>query len=180
MLVLDKFSESVALLSYRLQTLPVLQRLMAKYRSLTARDQLALQLLLAFLIGFVIYSLLLKPAYNYAEQARRVYLYNLETLQLIEQNKGVFLGAANKEQQRNEGQSLLSVASSTARQWQLSFNRFEPVNDTSVRVWLDGATFPTLTQWLDELHKSHSIAVRQLQLDRSEAGSLAVSLVLQE
>jgi len=65
--------------------------------------------------------------------------------------------------------SLLGLADETARASGLAgtLARIEPVGDAQVRVWLEGAEFVGVMQWLETFSRSPSVRVDQLQVDGS-------------
>jgi len=64
--------------------------------------------------------------------------------------------------------SLLGLADETARAAGLagSMARIEPTGENEVRVWLEGADFVALMNWLEEFSRSRPVQVDQLQVDR--------------
>jgi len=66
----------------------------------------------------------------------------------------------------------MAVVDQTAKKNELSaaMKRIEPAGDHSVRVWIEQASFDTLTTWLDELNRSYNVHVQLITLDR-EAGA---------
>ena len=85
-----------------------------------------------------------------------------------------------EENSREAGQSLLSVSSQAAKNWDLSLKRFEPVDDTAMRIWFEDVNFASVIQWIAELDETYNIAVRELQMDQSSGGAVNATLVLQE
>jgi general secretion pathway protein M len=80
------------------------------------------------------------------------------------------------------GRSLLAVTDSTARAGGLGaeLKRVEPEGRDSVRVWLDGASFDVLVNWLVTLSSTHGIQVDNATLERGEAaGRVNARLTLQ-
>lgn len=163
-----------------LQTLPVVQRLLARYRALRDRDQWALKVLAVFVLCVLVYVVLLKPAHDYAEGARAAAVRQQATLSWMQANATVFSSGKRSSVQRQEGQTLLGTASELAKFWEIGFKRFEPVDETSMRVWLEGVSFENLIQWIAGLHSNHNITVREIQLDQQSGGVLSASLTLQE
>lgn len=80
------------------------------------------------------------------------------------------------------GQSLLGLVDQTARGNQLAdaVKRIQPDGNNAVRVWLEGAAFDTLSQWLGQLEQRHGIRVESLNLERNEApGRVTARLTLE-
>jgi general secretion pathway protein M len=66
------------------------------------------------------------------------------------------------------GQSLLSLTDSTARAGGLAsaLKRVEPEGANSVRVWLEGASFDQLIQWLGSLAERYGVSADTVSLER--------------
>lgn len=171
--------DRVALSVNSLRTLTVVQHLLARYRGLRDRDQIALKILTVFALCVLAYLVLLKPAHNYAEGSRAAAQRQEATLSWMKAHSSVFTSGTTSLQ-RKEGQTLLGTASELAKFWDIGFKRFEPVDETSMRVWLEGVSFENLIQWISGLHSNHNITVREIQLDQQSGGVLSASLTLQE
>ncbi len=63
--------------------------------------------------------------------------------------------------------SLIAVATSTAKTLGISFKRFQPEGDTGLRLWIEAAEFDRLLQWVDVLTKQ-GIILEQLDVDKLE------------
>ncbi len=162
-----------------LQTLTITQHLYARYTSMRDRDQWALKVLLVFMACVFMYVLLLKPAHEYAAAARSSAENQQATLSWMKANAALFKSSQSSVL-RDDGQTLLGTASEQAKYWGIAFKRFEPVDKTSMRVWLEGVSFDNLIQWIAGLHSDHNITVREIQLDQQASGALSASLTLQE
>lgn len=81
------------------------------------------------------------------------------------------------------GQSLLSLADSTARAGGLAsaLRRVEPEGADSVRVWLEGASFDQLIQWLNGMADRYGVNADTVSLERvaDAAGRVNARLTLQ-
>jgi general secretion pathway protein M len=82
-----------------------------------------------------------------------------------------------------QGQSLLSLADSTARAGGLAaaLKRVEPEGGNSVRVWLEGASFDQVIQWLGSLAERYGISADTVSMERvaDAAGRVNARLTLQ-
>ncbi len=81
------------------------------------------------------------------------------------------------------GQSLLSLADSTARRHGLGevMNRVQPEGQESVRVWLEGAPFDDVMRWLGALNRQHGVVVSAVVVEpRPQPGLADVRVVLRE
>ena len=148
------------------------------YFSLSSRDRLAVNVLAAFaLLVIIIYGLLI-PAYQYSAEAQQRYKDNLDALQWMQANqqKVKTLAAGNR---RQPGQSLLGVANTTAKDYQLDFKRYEPAGDNSLNLWLENIVFDQLVLWLENLDKNYGIRIQEIAVDKQQQGRVNVRLVLQ-
>jgi len=102
-----------------------------------------------------------------------------DSARLLAQLKRNGVGAA----QGLGGQSLLSLADSTARSGGLAgaLKRVEPDGSDSVKVWLEGAPFDQLIQWLGSLAERYGVSVDTVSMERvaDVAGRVNARLTLQ-
>lgn len=178
MSVVEMVVDRGALLWNSVQLSTSVQRLRAAYSALSDRDQVALKILSVVLLCALIYVVLM-PAHQYASGAKQRAAQQEYTLNWMQENRSQF-GSKSSNSARAEGQSLLSVSSNAGKQWGLAFKRFEPVDDTAMRVWFEDVNFASVIRWIAELDSTYNIAVRELQMDQSAAGAINASLVLQE
>jgi general secretion pathway protein M len=70
---------------------------------------------------------------------------------------------------RNTG-SLLSAIDRSAKQLGIkaSIRKIQPAGTDGARVWLDGVSFDSFLQWLDQLEQKEAIFVSDLSIDRHE------------
>ncbi len=81
-----------------------------------------------------------------------------------------------------DGQSLLAVVDSTARQGQLAgaLKRVEPEGQNSVRVWFEDASFDDMVRWIGSLQQQTGAQVSRLTIDRPGApGRINARLVIE-
>ena len=146
---------------------------------LTPRDRFALLVLSAFVgVIIILYGFLL-PANRYAETSLSHYQQQKELLAWMQANEETARAKANQSSQAiDRSQSLLTVASSTAKAQGISFKRFEPQGDNALRIWLDQVSFNDMLLWLNSLTEQQGIEIRQINIDRREAGVVNTRLVL--
>ena len=76
-------------------------------------------------------------------------------------------------------QSLLALASESAKAKQLAFKRFQPEGDTQLKLWLEEVNFDVLLSWLSELEQVNAIAVESIAVEKTEkSGFVDVRLTL--
>ncbi|WP_101759482.1 type II secretion system protein GspM [Oceanicoccus sp. KOV_DT_Chl] len=163
-----------------LQQLPLYQQLNSKYQGLASRDQLALKLLSAFaFILLLVYGLLL-PASEYRTNAEQHYLSSVDTLAWMQANKQLVSATSQRAASRDPGQSLLGIANTTSKNFNLSFKRYQPEGDNGLSLWLNNVAFNDVVLWLERLDQRYGISVKEISVDREEAkGTVNVRLVLQ-
>lgn len=81
------------------------------------------------------------------------------------------------------GKSLLALADSSARADGLGnvLKRVEPDGSSSVKVWMEGASFDELIGWLGKLNTRYGIQIDTVSMERAAdtAGRVNVRLTLQ-
>ncbi|MGI9284642.1 MAG: type II secretion system protein GspM [Pseudomonadales bacterium] len=179
--MLENLRDQLAALFSGLYSSTATQRVVTRYRGLSERDQKALQLLSLFALCVAIFYGILKPAKNYMDDAQHDYVNETETLNWMEERKSQFLASDSDALAQRGDQSLLSLASNTARAFGMSFRRFEPVDDDALRLWIDNVNFNDIVQWIEVLDQSYNITLREMTVDQSAQNGLVVTkLVLQE
>ncbi len=157
------------------------QMLKSKYWALPHRDRLALNLLsIFFSILFFVYGVFL-PAHNYAKDADVSYAKNNEEYQWFKSKEPEVRALKNVARTvRTDDKSMLSLASSTAKQRNLTFKRTEPEGDNGLRVWLEDVSFNDLIMWLDTLNSRNGVVPKQISIDRQETpGKASAKIVLE-
>lgn len=156
----------------------IFQKAQQYYYGLSERDQLALSLLTIFFGLLLLVFLIIQPAYNFSVNAQQDYTESLETLEWMSANKQRVSTAANNSK-RSEGQSLLSIANVSAKNFQIVFKRYEPAGDNGLNLWMSDIAFNQLILWLEGLYKDYGISVDEISVERQQASGLVnVRLVL--
>jgi general secretion pathway protein M len=146
------------------------------YHSLSARDQLALKILTAFFTVLIVINSILLPSYQFAQSSQQQYRENLDDLSWM-QNRRHLLATANIKSRQG---SLLSIANQTSQARQISFNRFEPVGENGLNMWIENVNFNTLIQWIQHLASDQGIVVKEIAVDRqADSGTVNARIVLE-
>ena len=154
------------------------QQMLQAYLRLSVRDRLAVNVLTLLVSLYFITSVFLSPALKYLFAAEKNYQQQIENhAWMLEQQPIVKEMLAIKPAVR-EG-SLLSIASATAKQFDITFNRFEPVGDDKVRLRLDQVEFNALVSWLGVLESDKGIVAVDISLDAASSGYVSVRLTIQ-
>ncbi len=156
------------------------QQVEQRFSAFSPRDQLAIKALAGFFsVIFILYGVLF-PANQYQQDAKNHYRSSLESYNWMQANKNAFTAASQQRAQRDPGQSLLGIANTTSKSYQLSFKRYQPVGDSGLSLWLDNVPFNNLVMWLERLDKKFGISVNEIAVERQEEkGLVNVRLVLQ-
>jgi general secretion pathway protein M len=151
------------------------QRALEWYEHLGARERIALKILAAFLSSVLIYLLLLMPMIHYGEAAHRRLTEERALLHWLKSRES----AAPQVSVRGRDQPLVSLVTTTAQRSGLSLRRYEPIDDNAVRLWLDGAGFNTLVNWLHLLESQHGVRATEFTIEReARLGNVSVRLTL--
>lgn len=144
----------------------------AWWRALNARQQLAVVALGGVLAATLVLTQILEPLLESRSEARAQLAYHQATLEQLQRAKPQI----ERWQQQSgpapaqSGQSLLSVADETARAAGLAgaLSRIEPSAANAVNVWLDGARFDEVMDWLAGLSFEQAVEVERLSVNRSQ------------
>ncbi len=163
---------------------PLIAKLIARaenyYLGLAAREQLAVRLLIIFLAVIIIVFGMLIPAGNFQHRAEQQYLNSMENLEWMQQHKTLVASSTEQRAARDPGQSLLGIANSSSKGFQISFKRYEPVGDNGLSLWMENIAFNNMIRWLERLDKRHGISVQEISVERQQnKGLVNVRLVLQ-
>ncbi len=170
----DEFDQLVA----RVRANKNYQDLELKYHALPERDRNALNILVFFLSVYMLYQFVLSPALGYLNDGSKAYQRELENYEWMVAQKPKALAMLEEKGSTREG-SLLSVASATAKNYELNFSRFEPLGDDRVRLRLDQVSFNDIVSWLGELEAEKGISAVDISLDSAAPGYVSVRLTLQ-
>ena len=145
------------------------------YAGLAGRDRLALQILAAALLLFVLFYVVYQPALEYRERARTASEDAYGNLLWMQSHAddarrlSALTGAGSAGRfDPSAGQSLLSVAGSEASRFGLTLQRFEPRGEDRINVWLDDVPFDAMMRWLQALQQTHGIRIEQISVDRGD------------
>lgn len=174
----DRLNNEFEQLLARIRSNNSVQELEKKYRSLSDRDRMAVNALSFFFILILLFKMVLIPALDYLNSSSRAYQSQLDDYEWM-----VSKEAETRKLLENTGSSLegslLSLASSTAKNHQLTFNRFEPIGDDRVRLWLEQVKFNDIVNWLGELEAEKGVSAVDISLDSASPGYVTVRLTLQ-
>lgn len=154
------------------------QDLENRYHALSDRDRLAVNVLVLFLGILLVYRIIIASGLDYLGDARARYEKQFDDYQWMQ----TMAPEAKKRSAASETErsgSLLSIASSTAKAYQISFKSFEPVGDDRVRLQLERVKFNDIVLWLGKLENEMGVSAVDISLDSTSPGYVNVRLTLQ-
>ena len=125
-------------------------------------------------------SLLLQAALRYAHQSRARLDQELALLHWLQghaqQARQLQAATAKKT---GDTISLLALASNTAKEHELAFQRYEPAADGKLSLWLSDTDFNALLSWLDDIVRQHDVRIERLAISQSkQPGTVEAQIVL--
>ncbi len=154
------------------------QQLSQAYFGLGARDRLAVNILCWVLSLYLLMTIVVSPALRHLFDAEKNYQQQIENHAWIVAQQPIVKEMLESKPSVREG-SLLSIASATAKEFDISFNRFEPVGEDKVRLRLDQVEFNALVSWLGVLEADKGIVAVDISLDAASSGYVSVRLTIQ-
>ena len=170
----DEFDQLIA----RVRANQNFQQLEQKYHALPDRDRNALNVLVFFLSVYLLYQMVLSPALGSLNAGSKAYQRELENYEWMVAQEPKARSMLESQGVEREG-SLLSIASATAKNYQLNFSRFEPLGDDRVRLRLEQVKFNDVVNWLGELETEKGVSAVDISLDSAAPGYVSVRLTLQ-
>lgn len=163
-------------LGYRLARFGPVRKVRSWYKHLARKDQRAVNLLVIFFAGVLLYFAIWQPVRDSLAQAESYYDSRRELYQWVQANAPEIRelqGQSGGGTPQLGGQSLLTIVTTTAKDQKIEVKRYEPKGENAVSLWLEGVPFNTVITWLDTLRDKYSIQVAQISVDR-EAGKSGV------
>jgi general secretion pathway protein M len=153
----QKFKQLPAVISFNLW-----------YSSQNLRDQKIIKAISAFIVLCLLIVMFIQP-FLAKQEAYQIRLNkSLSTYELLASN-------AHKFQSQVSGKPsdgpILAIVTQQAKLSGINLKRFEPDGD-GLRIWLEDAAFDDAIRWLEALNQKHSIQIKQLNVERSEASGL--------
>jgi general secretion pathway protein M len=138
--------------------------------SLAPRERLTVMAAAAVVVLLLLYSLVWSPLRGGYLELRDTVAVQRDTAVWMQESaqRLARLKRGGASSQGLGGQSLLSLTDSTARAGGLAsaLKRVEPEGANSVRVWLEGASFDQLIQWLGSLAERYGVSADTVSLER--------------
>ncbi|MCR8921802.1 type II secretion system protein M [Dasania sp. GY-MA-18] len=144
-------------------SLPLVQACMHRYQQLSERDQLAVKILSVFLFIIVIVYGVIVPCIDYSASAKQQYQQAQADLQWMKTNTPANLATAPR---RNPNESILGIASSSAKKYYIEFQRYDAQDENTLRINIERVLFKNLVLWLEYLEKQHGISLSNINIEQ--------------
>lgn len=143
------------------------------FYGLSSRDQTALKWMMFVLAIVMLYLLFWLPTQNSLQQSKAERDQAYQDLVWVKANERRALNITSSNPRQNSeqvlaGRSLLSVVSSSAQQFKVELQRFEPRGESRVSVTLDKVAFNQMMLWIGNLSDQYGIRVDQISVDKTD------------
>lgn len=110
------------------------------------------------------------------QRSTRLWLEQVEQMLLRQPNQN-----RPNTRQNYEG-SLLRLVDDTIRMQGMAaaIERMEPDSPGQVRLWLRGAEFDSLVQWMEQVSNTYGLVIAQAQITKDEVGRVNTRLLVSE
>ena len=144
----------------------------------SASDRRAVIILVTFLFAALMY-LVTAWSFNYRKEQIST-LENNRSLMLVLNASALKLKATKGHAKyQNLDQPLLTLVSSTAKESQIVFKRFQPEGENVLKLWMENINFNSLLFWLHDIGKNNGISVHEISVEQSkDEGFVDVRLTL--
>lgn len=169
------------MLAKHVQAIRISHHLFNRFRNLPAHQQSWIGVLVAGFILILVFTLCLKPAWDFGFRARRQFASEAALLDWVKENaEWVHQQEEKNPDKPGDNVSLLALASSTASNHQISFLRYEPGTEGKLSLWLSDADFNALLGWLDTIVREHGVRIDRLNITQSKSpGKVEAQITLQ-
>ncbi len=175
----DAKPDRLTRIGYRLVRFGPVRKVRSWYKHLSRNDQRAVNLLVIFFAGVLLYFAIWQPVRTSLDQAEAYYESRRELYQWVQSTAPEIRelqGKSGGGTPQLGGQSLLTIVTTTAKEQKIEVKRYEPKGENAVSLWLEGVPFNTVITWLDSLRENYSIQVSQISVDRESGKSGVVTI----
>lgn len=140
-----------------------------------------LAVLAAISLCVCIYFALVRPLQGYRDAARADYAAAAEIYQEVAAAADALKqrsGAASASTRVSDDRPVRVIASATARDLGLGITRIQPVNDTDVSFWFDGAGVRDLFRWMVQMETDHGVSITKADIQKSPGGETVQAQVV--
>lgn len=165
--------QSVVKLKEQLYQIPQVKQAVKWYRMASPRDKAMVKVLAVAVAILLLYLIIWLPISSYHKSAEQNLLKARNTYTWLVE-KEPELRAALKTQGGSHSSgvtdkdTILKIASDSAKQNGLTLKRFEPDSQGGLKVWLEDMPFDDIMIWTDSLNKKYGVQVSQVRFDKRE------------
>ncbi len=155
-----------------------IEKIVKSYDTLSKSDKRAVILLFGFFVVICMY-LLLEKSFQYRKDKISGFEKNQELMVLLHSSEGKIKTLKQEKKLEGLDQALLTLASSTANQNQITFKRFQPEGDSVLKLWMEHIGFNNLLIWLNDIDKKNGMSVKEISVEQAkDEGYVDVRLTL--
>lgn len=159
-----------------------LEKAAIRFEQMPQNDRRALLLLSAFFVVCIAYLALSASSRFRAEAVDHFVDVRTNSAWMYANIRPVkaLTGSASRMAYKGADDSLITVASSTAKEFSLALKRFQPDGAEGLRLSLEGANFNQMLLWLNKLEKEYGVNVKHISVEKEakRPGMVDVSLSL--
>lgn len=167
----------IASVSQQLSVIWQRSPLQRRWATLVPRERLALQVMLLFVIGALLYLSLWQPAQHRLHDAREALAQQLELSNYLQAKAPLARTLVEKPTQTLAPEQLQGLVTSSAAAAQLTIERIDNQGDGSLQINLQPVAFSQLLKWLSEL-EGQGVRIDEAGLDRNEDSRVTARLTL--
>ena len=151
------------------------------YASREAREQQVLKVLAVVALFVVLYWVIWAPSWASRNQARQVYVANMQTLEWVDANSGAVMAArAGTSSGSRLPDNWVSDVSRSADDFGLILRNFTPDGNRSVRIQLEDQSAAQAVLWLQSLQQK-GVQLGNLEMTPGgKSGTATVRATLQQ
>ena len=150
------------------------QALKQWFKSLSQRDQWLLVFIVALLTVVLLYGVLYRGLVKSHDLYKRQNVAAEETLGWMTTTVAKINGSRQTQggSSSDGDKSLAQIAEVSAKQANITFNRFQPKGDTEAQLWFEQVTFNALLDFLARIEIDHGLNVASLSINVSNQPGL--------
>ena len=148
------------------------------FSRLSATDKRAVVVLVVFLFATLLYFAT-AWSFNYRKMQIASLENNRSLLALLSASEQKINASKGKNKFQNLDQPLLTLVSSTAKENQIVFKRFQPDGEHMLKLWMENINFNSLLFWLHAIEKKNGVSVQEISVEQAKTeGFVDVRLTL--
>ena len=146
----------------------------------SSRDQLAI-VALGFCLGvYILFSLILKPAWEMRDKQINSNNSQLAALERVRDLAAQWANRGGSSSRSRAGGSLVEIVDNSLRQNKLRLSNMQPSGSNAVRLRLEAVEFNALIAWLNQMETQQKLSIKEISIAGSkDAGMVSANLRLQ-